>query len=136
MKLYCKMARPCSIMIVEDDQEITRIYSLYFARLGIDTIVFTNPRIALDHFHQYHGRYTMILLDWTLPGMNGLELAKSVRKCDSKVKILLHTGYYVEDLLKNENFRGVKVSGILSRQKCIEDLGSRIIKLCSESYLK
>lgn len=118
-------------MIVENDRDLTRIYSLYFARLGIDSIVFANPLVALDHFHQFHGRYAVVLLDWSLPGMNGVELAKRIRKYDSKVKIVLLTGYHIKDFLRDENFKGLKVSDVMSKPVYMEDLGSRIVRLCT-----
>ncbi len=57
--------------MVEDDRDIAQIYSLYFANLGIDLIVFANPLIPLDHFVQYHDRYGIVLIDWSLPGSDG-----------------------------------------------------------------
>ena len=80
-------------MIVEDDRDITYIYSLYFAGLGINSIVFANPLIALDHFHQFHGRYAVVLLDWSLPDMNGLELAQNENTIESQYRFTYRISY-------------------------------------------
>ncbi|HYG00634.1 MAG TPA: response regulator [Candidatus Saccharimonadales bacterium] len=123
----------CSVMIVDDDCDMIQVYGLYFTRLGIDSICFSNPQIALDHFQQYHDRYCVVLLDWNLPNINGFELAKRMRKYDSDVKIVLLTGRQIDDLLKNEILIESKVSDILIKPICIDVLGSRLLELCSQT---
>jgi len=118
-------------MIVEDQQDITYLYRLHLERLGIDSISFDNPLIALDHYQQNHGRYALILLDWTLPMMNGLELAKRIRKINSKVHILLISGYPVKEMVHDDEFREAEISEVLQKPVRFEDLGPRIIKLCT-----
>lgn len=125
------MSPPLSIMIVEDQQDITLLYRLHLARLGIDSIIFSNPLIALDHFQRNHGRYALILLDLTLPMMNGLELAKRIRTINSKIHILLITGYPVKDMVHDDEFRDVRISEVLQKPIRLNDLGARIIKLCA-----
>ncbi|MDN5846283.1 MAG: response regulator [Candidatus Nitrosocosmicus sp.] len=125
------MSPPLSIMIVEDERDLSHLYKLYLARLGIDSISFSNPLIALDHYQQNQGRYALTLLDWDLPAMNGLELANGIRKINSKVPILLLTGYYIKDMLLKDEFREAKISEILLKPIRLSDLGACIIKLCS-----
>lgn len=68
--------------------------------------------------------------------MNGLELAKKMRKINSKVHILLITGYPVKDMVHDDEFRDVKISEVLQKPIRFEDLGPHIIKLCStKQYL-
>jgi DNA-binding response OmpR family regulator len=125
------MSPPLSIMIVEDERDLSHLYKLYLARLGIDSIIFANPLIAFDHYKQNHGKYELILLDWDLPSMNGLELAKRIRTIDSKVHILMITGYHIKDMLLKDEFREAKISEVLLKPIRLSDLGARIIKLCT-----
>lgn len=118
-------------MIVEDQQDITYLYKLHLARLGFDSVCFDNSLMALDHYQQNHGRYAVILLDWTLPIMDGLELAKRMRKINSMVHILLISGYPVKDMVNDEEFIKTNISEVLQKPIRFEDLGPRIIKLCA-----
>lgn len=127
------MRTSCSVMIIDDDCDMNRVFSLYFTRLGIDSIFFSSPLIALDHFRRYHDRYCVVLLDWSLPDINGFELAKKLRKYDSDLKIVLLTGHQIDDLTKNEIVAEAKVSDILCKPICIDVLGSRLLELCSET---
>ena len=45
--------------------------------------------------------------------MNGLQLAKRIRKINSEVHILLLTGYYIKDKLLVDEFRGAKIEEVL-----------------------
>ena len=85
-------------MIVEDERDIAYLFSLCLARSGIDTISFTEPLLALDHFKQNPRRYSLILVDMFMDDLNGMELAKEIRKYNSQIKILLMTGYCSGDL--------------------------------------
>jgi DNA-binding response OmpR family regulator len=87
-------------MIVDDDWYTTYLFKLYLARLGFDSITFTDPRLALAHFQQNSGRYGLVLLDWSMPRLDGLELAKKMRNHNSHVKILFNTAYFVQDLIE------------------------------------
>ena len=117
-------------MIVEDERDLSHLYKLYLARLRIDSIIFDDPLVALNHYQQYHGRYELILLDYALPIMNGLELAMRIRKINSKVHIVMLTGYYIKDMLLRDEFREAKISEVLLKPIRMNELGARIIELC------
>ena len=125
------MSRPLSTMIVEEEQDLAHLYKLYLARFNIDSIIFANPLLALEHYQQNHGIYDLALLDWGLPFMNGLELAKRIRKVNSKIHILILTGHNIKDLLPEDEFREVKISEVLLKPIDLNELGPLIIKLCS-----
>ena len=125
-----KMPKPLSVMIVEDQQDIAYLYELHLASLGIESITFDDSLMALEHYKQNHGRYALILLDWTLPIMNGLELAKEIRKINCKVHILLISGHPVKDTVLENEFREANISEVLQKPVRLEDLGPRIIKWC------
>ena len=124
------MSTPLSIIIVEDEEDLSYLFKLYLARFEIDSIIFTNPLLALEHYEQNHGRYALALLDWDLSFMNGLELAKRIRKVSSEVLILLITGYYIKDILVEDEFREAKITEVLLKPIDLNDLGPNIIKLC------
>lgn len=80
-----------SCLVVDDEQELANLYKEFIMKLGYDVISFTNPAIALEHYKQSIGRYSLILTDLRMPGMSGIELANKIRESNSKVKIFLVT---------------------------------------------
>lgn len=119
-------------MIVDDQQDISYLYKLHLARLGFDSISFDNPLVALDHYQQNYSRYVLVLLDWTLPRMNGLELAKRMSKINSKVQILMISGYLVKEMVNEDEFMEANISEVLHKPVRFEDLAPSVIKLCNK----
>lgn len=125
------MYTPVSIMIVDDEWDVARVIELCIARRGLDTILFTESLLALEHYRQNPKRYSLIVVDWSMPNLNGLDLAKEIRKYDSKVKILLITGWLIEDVLDSIGYKDAKISVVLRKPIDLDDLAHRIDQLCS-----
>lgn len=118
-------------MIVEDIWESAHLYRMYLARLGYDSIAFTNPLSALDHFRQNPRRYSLVILDWHMPNLNGLKLAKKLRELDTNVKILLISAYFMEDMIGGSEFTTAKISDTMSKPILFKELGPKVIQLSS-----
>ncbi len=127
------MSVPLSVMIVEDELDIAYLFSLCLERFGFNTISFTKPLLALDHFIQYPGRYCLILIDMSMVDLNGMELSKEIRKYNSQVKILLITGYCKGDISYSIDFKEAKISDVILKPVNFEKLGPRILRLCSKN---
>ena len=127
------MSTPVSIMIVEDEWDIARLLGLYVASSGFESILFTEPLLALDHYKQNSKRYTLIVVDWSIPYLSGVDFAKEIRKFNSQVKILLITGWLVEDVLDSIGFKEAKISAVLRKPIDLESFGTRIVQLCSKA---
>ena len=92
--------------------------------------------MALEHYKQNHGRYTLVLLDWDLPFMNGIELAERIRRINSNVRILILSEYHMKDMLLEDEFGEAKITEVLLKPIHLSELGAHIIKLCSnKQYL-
>ena len=74
------------ILIVDDDEHIAELISLYLVKECFDTRIEGNGEDALHAFHEYHPH--LILLDIMLPGMDGYEVCSEIRK-NSQVPIIM-----------------------------------------------
>src|SRR5690349_20235653 len=77
------------IMIVDDEQEIARLFGISLERSGFIIDVFTDPTAALSNYKT--GLYDLLLLDIRMPGMNGFELYQKIKNIDNKVKVCFIT---------------------------------------------
>jgi len=73
------------IMIVEDDPDICEILSFNLEQEGYDIEIFHNGQKAMDSLQEIPP--DIILLDLMLPGLNGLEFTRAIRK-DEELKNL------------------------------------------------
>ncbi|MBQ3514732.1 MAG: response regulator transcription factor [Lachnospiraceae bacterium] len=74
------------ILIVDDDENIAELISLYLVKECFDTEIVTNGLDALERFKSYQPN--LILLDIMLPGMDGYEICQEIRK-SSNVPIIM-----------------------------------------------
>ena len=76
------------ILVVDDDQHIAELISLYLMKDGYDTQEVYDGKKALEAVTTYHPN--LILLDLMLPGLTGIEICRRVRKF-SNVPIIMLT---------------------------------------------
>lgn len=57
-----------------------------------------------------------------MPGLCGIDLAKSVREFDSKVKIFLMTAFEITDLEDKEDFKNARIDRIIQKPIRFSDL--------------
>lgn len=79
----------CKVMIVEDDATIARFVELELAHAGYEVFKFSDGESALDAIDGIQP--DLMLLDLMLPGIDGLQVAVSVRKRGLSVPILMLT---------------------------------------------
>ena len=65
------------ILIVDDDENIAELISLYLMKECFDTKIVSNGEDALSAFETYQPN--LVLLDLMLPGVDGFEICREVR---------------------------------------------------------
>ena len=66
------------ILMIEDDLELAEILSEYLQQYDIDITVADDPFLGLSKLNLEN--FNLVILDLTLPGKNGLEVCKEIRK--------------------------------------------------------
>ena len=80
------MANIQKILIVDDDENIANLISLYLTKECYETRIEHDGQSALDAFKEYAPN--LILLDIMLPGLDGYEVCREIRR-ESKVPIIM-----------------------------------------------
>ena len=86
------------VSIVDDDLDITELFddAVCDSIDGVSVVSFNDPVIALEHFTQNKERYALVISDFRMPNLTGLELLKKVKKFKSNVRTILVSAYEVE----------------------------------------
>ncbi|SFL15723.1 DNA-binding response regulator, OmpR family, contains REC and winged-helix (wHTH) domain [Paenibacillus sp. 1_12] len=90
-----------TIMIVEDETAISRVLSAYIKKAGYDCVVFTRGDEAVEQFATIQPE--LILLDVMLPGMDGWEVLREVRRRNACPVIMLTARGDIGDRLAGLN---------------------------------
>ena len=80
------MSEKQKILIVDDDENIANLVSLYLTKECFETMIINSGDEVIDAFKKFNPN--LILLDIMLPGMDGYEICREIRK-DSKVPIIM-----------------------------------------------
>jgi CheY-like chemotaxis protein len=79
------------IMIVDDENDIARLFAVSLERNGFVVDVFNDPLSALSNYKA--GLYDLLLLDIRMPNMSGFELYQKIKDMDDKAKVCFITAY-------------------------------------------
>jgi two-component system response regulator (stage 0 sporulation protein F) len=69
-----------------------------FAGEGYETFQASNGKAALEIVQ--NEKPDLVLLDMKIPGMDGLEILKHIKKIDSGIKVIMMTAYGELDMIK------------------------------------
>jgi len=83
---------PCRVLLVDDDVEVTTATVAMLEQLGHRVVVASSGANALDMLDQEQA-VDLVITDYAMPGMSGLELAARIRKTRPELPIILATGY-------------------------------------------
>jgi len=78
-----------TILIVDDDQRLLRMLRRTLAYEGFDVVTAANGQEELDQVQAH--RPDVIVLDWLMPGMDGIEMVKVLRDEDNRTMVLMLT---------------------------------------------
>jgi len=79
------------VLLVEDESAILGFLKEGLEEEGFAVDVANNGRKGLELALDYINEYDIILLDWMLPGVSGIEICRSVRKENKTVPIIFLT---------------------------------------------
>jgi DNA-binding response OmpR family regulator len=129
------------ILIVDDDTNIRLTLSLALEPLGLEVATAMSGREALEKVGERE--FALILLDLKMPGMDGMEVLRQIRKIRPDIPVIILTAYgtietavdatrlgaadFIRKPFGPAEIRGV-VSGVLDRAK---SEGQRVVDYAS-----
>ena len=121
-----------NVLIVDDDPDITKLYSPALEGEGFKIDTYNNPRKALSDFKPDY--YDISLLDVRMPNMNGFDLYKEMKKLDSNMKVCFITGFEVNYEAFQEIFPDLTQEYFISKPTALEELKKHINRILKESH--
>ena len=80
------------VLLVDDEPDLNLTIKMILEENGFKVDSFTDPLSALENFKgESAGMYELLILDMKMPGINGFELYRQIKKIDDKVKVCFLT---------------------------------------------
>ena len=106
-----------SMLVVDDDELLCRTAIDTLKTIGINANWVLSGEKAIELVTQHHQKrddYQIILLDWKLPGMNGIQVAKEIRRnLGDEMPILLISAYDCSEF--EEEAREAGINGFITK---------------------
>ncbi len=80
---------PSQILVVEDELEINRLIELILKKKDYAVVTVADGITALNHLKNRN--FDLVLLDWMLPGLSGLEVIRELRKNNNQTPVIFIT---------------------------------------------
>ncbi len=96
MKLFSKL-RHMKILLIDDDEWIRDSLGLYFEDEGCQLLALETAEEGIEALKGQN--YDIIMVDYRLPGMDGLEFLKRIQKTQSHALKILITAYKSEGVV-------------------------------------
>ena len=119
-------------MIIDDDKDITNLFSIFLEYNGYNVNAYTNPVEAFNNFRK--NSHDLIILDMKMPKMDGMTLYHKIKEIDNNVIICFTTAdiNYIEDL-RNGIIDIEKI--VLYKPVLLKDLKNKIDWLLSRQEI-
>jgi PAS domain S-box-containing protein len=108
------------ILLVDDEEAIRSIGKIILEDLGFKVLVAADGGEALDVFNANINKITCVLLDLTMPNMDGEETFMKLRFIKPQLPIIVSSGYNEQEVLSR--FEGKNLTGFIQKPYTINSL--------------
>ena len=97
-----------SVLLVDDEERILTVGREICNALGYDVLTAESGKQALHIYDREKKKINLVVLDMIMPEMNGLETFLELKKMDPDIKVLLSTGYSIDEKAQEMLKQGCK----------------------------
>lgn len=102
------------VLLVEDEERVRDMLLQMIDRLGYQAHACEDGDVAVDHLRENPERYDLIISDYTMPRMNGAEMAKELEGDFPDLPIIMLSGYS-KRRLKNVMAENQSIKAVLRK---------------------
>jgi DNA-binding NtrC family response regulator len=115
------------ILLVDDEKDILDLFTEYLTSNGLKTISFQNPIEALNFLNGNINNCSLVITDYSMPQMSGLDFIKHIRNIDINfiIKIILITAYIKNNLVMDKS-SNLRIDKIIEKPIALEKLKDEV----------
>jgi two-component system, cell cycle sensor histidine kinase and response regulator CckA len=99
---------PGRVMYIDDDAALVQVFTRMLQRIGHAVEGFTHAEQAVEAFRGDPSRIGLIVTDFSMPGVSGLDVARELLAIRRDVCIVLVSRYLDEGLVANARRIGIR----------------------------
>jgi len=109
-----------TVLVVDDEELVRNVSAQMLMSMGLDVLTAVDGLDALEVFKANQDRIVLVLLDMTMPRMDGEETFRELSAMASDVRVVLTSGYNEQDA--TNRFVGKGLAGFIRKPFTLHDL--------------
>ena len=101
------------VLVAEDEECVRRFLTAALERSGYVVLEACNGKEAVLALWNYASAVWLVILDWAMPGLSGLDVVRTLRRVSPEARLLICTGSPEETV--RSSLRGEAVEGIMEK---------------------
>ncbi len=114
-----------TVLLVDDEEEVLTVGEKVLTKMGYRVVMASSGEEGVGLYERHKEGIDLVILDMIMPGMNGSETFDALRSIDPDVKVLLSSGYSLEEEARKILRKGC--SGFIPKPFRAEEL-SRVMR--------
>jgi DNA-binding NtrC family response regulator len=86
-------SRPFRVLVVDDEPDVRDLLVEYFEERGHEVLALPDGRAAVVEIERNPARYSLVVTDLQLPGVDGLGVLGAARAANPSAVVIIVTGY-------------------------------------------
>lgn len=92
-----QLYRPRNVLVVDDEVQVRQLLARMIERLGVQALVAADGQTAIDMLSDDVHGIDVVILDLSMPGMDGATTMKALQTMRPDLRIILSSGHGEED---------------------------------------
>jgi CheY-like chemotaxis protein len=117
------------ILYIDDDESIVYLMERLLQRRGYRFCGYTDSQKALEAVRADPAAFDLVITDYNMPGMSGLEVARALREIRADLPVAIASGYLTEELRAKAPAAGV--TELIYKPNTVDDFCDAVARLAS-----
>lgn len=122
-----------TILVVDDEETVRAVTSEMLNSIGFEVITACDGREGVEVFARNCERITAVVMDLTMPHMNGEEAFREMRRMRGDLKVILVSGYSEQDA--TARFAGKGLAGFVQKPFKLEEFRRKLRGVLSDTEI-
>ncbi len=109
-----------TILVVDDEEGVRAAASGLLQSMGFETVLASDGMEAVERFREAAGTIRAVLMDLTMPHLDGVEAYRELRRIDPGCRVVLTSGYNEQEAI--QDFLGKGLAGFVQKPFLRTDL--------------
>ncbi len=118
-----------TVLVVDDEDTVRRVTQRMLEKIGYKVLLANDGIEALEVYNKHNNDIKCVLLDLSMPRMDGEETLKELRKIDENVCVLLSSGYSEEEI--SQTFAGKGAAAFVQKPYRTSELKKKLRSILS-----